>query len=102
MTSSIIDWADLREAARSAGFRRLRSVDARWFPGGASYFRIGPDGYSHMDVDGSVSTSRDLGARRRIRFDMRGPVAPHQEILVDPSPADVLAAAQLLGIGGGW
>lgn len=102
MSHPITDWADLREAARKAGFRRLQSIDARWYPGGASYFRIGADGYSHMDVDGSVSTSRNLGPRKRLRVVLRGPVTPHGEVLVGPTPAEVLAAAQRLGIGGAW
>jgi len=96
MTLSIVDWADLRQAAREAGFKPLRHVG-----GGCTYFRRDENGFSRIGMDGSVNVSRDyLSPSRRLRISLQGP--REQTFLVDPTPAEVFTTAQRLGIGGAW
>lgn len=92
------DWADLREMARNAGLIRSADYDPR------------ENRYGHRDEDGYLKDGlgwilqewrgRD---RRRLRVDLVGPIdgVRRTATLVDPSPAEVLTAARLVGLIGG-
>lgn len=91
------DWADLREMARNAGLIRSADYDPR------------ENRYGHRDEDGYLKDGlgwvlqewrgRD---RTRLRVDLVGPIdgVRRTATLVDPTPAEVLTAARLVGLGG--
>jgi hypothetical protein len=91
------DWADLREMARNAGLVRSADYDPR------------ENRYGHRDEDGYLKD--DLGwvlhewrgrDGKRLRVDLVGPIdgVRGTATLVDPSPAEVLTAARLVGLVG--
>jgi hypothetical protein len=80
------DWADVREAARKAGWRSHTFVSREWL----AFTSDGEDG-GMVDVrrrratkDWRVSV---LGSRGKVEIDA-------------PTPAEVLTAARLVGLGG--
>lgn len=88
------DWADLREMAHNAGWTRLGS--SRWGMWGVW------EGEDIDDRHGWVIIHRYHRSRR---FDIVGPGTGNKENrsfteLVDPTPAKVLEAARLVGLGG--
>lgn len=96
------DWADLREMARNAGFSvrtepiGLRPVETKvWahYPPGDRY----PDGSR-----GWARVAYGRGGACRMSVEMHAPGRdPRSRVdLVDPSPAEVLAAARLIGLVG--
>jgi len=93
-------WADVREAARNAGWRMVRdrsTVQKCW-----SIRNPDEDGW-FIDKGWAVATFDPNTNRGRWLFEFAGP-GPHRKptaTLVDPTPAEVLAAARLVGLGGG-
>jgi len=96
------DWADVREAAREAGWSvrtepvGLRPVETKlWahYPPGERF----PDGSR-----GWARAAYGRGGACRISVELHAPGRePRSRVdLVDPTPAEVLAAARLIGIGG--
>jgi hypothetical protein len=96
------DWADLREMARNAGWRcrnepvGLRPVETKvWahYPPGDRY----PDG-----IRGWARVASGRGGACRISVEMHAPGRdPRSRVdLVDPTPAQVLNAARLIGLVG--
>jgi len=97
------DWSDLREMARNAGWRcrtepvGLRPVETKvWahYPPGDRY----PDGSR-----GWARVAYGRGGACRISVEMHAPGRdPRSRVdLVDPTPAQVLTAARLIGLVGG-
>jgi hypothetical protein len=93
------DWADVREAARNAGWRMVRdrsTVQKCWTirnPDEHGWFI--DKGWAVITVDPNTNRGRWL-------FEFAGP-GPHRKqtaCLVDPTPAEVLTAARLVGLGG--
>jgi hypothetical protein len=97
------DWSDLREMARNAGWRcrtepvGLRPVETKvWahYPLGDRY----PDGSRGW---ARVAYGRDGACRMSVEMHAPGRDPRSRVDLVDPSPAEVLTAARLLGLVGG-
>lgn len=94
------DWADVREAARAAGWRMVRdrsTVQMCW-----TIRNPDEDGW-FIDKGWAVVTFDANSNRGRWLFEFAGP-GPHRKstaCLVNPTPAEVLTAARLVGLGGG-
>jgi hypothetical protein len=92
------DWADVREAARNAGWSGRRDPDQR-------HARIwGLYGDGRMFIDWEHGWVRSWRNRHSHVIDIAGPDASggHETVrLVNPTPAKVLTAARLVGLGGG-
>lgn len=92
------DWADVREAARNAGWTRARGFSER----GDAWLPPARDGY-RQDADGWVIVEHRERLNGRRVADLVGPGRyPKRSVsLVDPSPAEILTAARLVGLIGG-
>ena len=87
------DWADLREMARNAGWAGHADEP---------HVRIwGANGTDRMNLDWDAGSVRVF--RHGLVVDLAGPSATytHESVhLINPTPARVLAAARLVGLGG--
>lgn len=88
-------WADLRKAAKAAGW-----TPELWCPGQVHWGRRNPNRFIERQYGWATVRS----ARDRIIIDLHGP-ADHEDNapsahLVNPTPGRILAVARALGIGG--
>jgi hypothetical protein len=96
------DWADLREAARKAGWTvRTEPVGLR--PVETKIWAHYPPGDRFPDASrgwARVAYGRNGACRISVELHAPGRDPRSRVDLVDPTPAKVLAAARLLGLGG--
>lgn len=92
------DWADVRETARNA-----RMTPQTWTPGRVHWGRRNEHGLIEHE-HGWIAVTRSA---HRIMVDLTGPMnfnrggPTRTASLLDPSPAEVLSAARLVGLDGG-